>query len=200
VNGRRVPELVGLVVAGGESRRMRRDKGAIDYHGLPQAEHCHRLLAAQCDRVFVSVNPRQASRDPYRGLPLLVDSGAVAGPAAGLVAAWTAFPDAALLALAVDLPLVDASLLADLAGRRNPGKAATAYVHPDGVVEPLCTIWEPGLRRGLIEAARGGASPSLRGLLEAADVEILVPPEPDRIVSANTEARRREVLRALAQA
>jgi molybdenum cofactor guanylyltransferase len=189
---RAAPELVGLVLAGGESRRMRRDKGAIDYHGAPQAEHCHRLLTEFCTRVFISVNLGQSTHDPYCRLPLLIDAGSVAGPAAGLLAAWTAFPEAALLAFAVDLPLVDAALLSRIVERRNPDKAATVWVHPDGVVEPLCAIWEPALRPGLVEAAEAGTV-SLRRLLEAADVERLVPPEPERIVSVNTEERYREL-------
>lgn len=190
------PELVGLVLAGGQSRRMRRDKGALDYHGVAQAEYCHRLLAAHCPHVFVSVSPRQSARDPYRWLPLLVDSGAVAGPAAGLLAAWTTFPDAALLALAIDMPLVDAPLLDELVGGRNPVRAATVFVHSDHILEPLCAIWEPKLRSALNEAAAVG-SPSLRRLLEAADVERLKPRQPERIVSVNTEERYREVVRAL---
>lgn len=198
MTARRAPELTGLVLAGGESRRMERDKGSLDYHGLPQAAHCQRLLAGICARAFVSVNRRQSARDPYRGLPLIEDTGGVGGPAAGLLSAWAVFPDTALLALAVDLPLVDAALLERLVEKRNSDRAATAWVHPDGILEPLCAIWEPGMRSVLTEAAAAG-SPSLRRLLEAADVERLEPPEPGRIASVNTEEDYRAALCALAR-
>lgn len=193
---RQAPDLVGLVLAGGESRRMLKDKGTLVYHGLPQAEHCYRLLAAHCREVFVSIRPDQSTSEPYCRLPQLTDAGAVAGPAAGLLSAWQAFPDAALLAFAVDLPLVDAGLLADLVGSRNPDRSATAWVHPDGVLEPLCAIWEPRVRPRLVEAA-ATRSPSLRRVLEAVDVERLEPPAPQRIVSVNTEEDYRVVLDSL---
>lgn len=190
------PRLVGLVLAGGESRRMHRDKGTLDYHGMTQAEHCHQLLSRYCSQVAVSVNASQSERYPYNELPILVDSGTVAGPAAGLLSAWTIYPDSALLTLAVDLPLVDDLLLTQLVDNRNPECAATAWVHPDGVLEPLCAIWEPALRETLIGAVRTG-SPSVRRLLEAADVELLEPPDPRQIASVNSEDDYRQALTAL---
>jgi molybdopterin-guanine dinucleotide biosynthesis protein A len=190
------PVLVGLVLAGGQSRRMRQDKGTLDYHGVSQAEYCHALLSRFCAEVVVSVNVSQSEREPYRRLPLLVDSGSVAGPAAGLLSAWAVHPDAALLTLAVDLPLVDDVLLTSLVSHRNPARAATAWVHPDGVLEPLCAIWEPGLRDSLIAATHGG-SPSVRRLLELADVERLEPSDPRQIASVNNEDDYRQVLTAL---
>jgi molybdopterin-guanine dinucleotide biosynthesis protein A len=175
---------------------MHRDKGTLDYHGMPQAAYCHALLSRHCARVLVSVNPSQSEREPYHRLPLLVDSGSVAGPAAGLLSAWTAFRDAALLTLAVDLPLVDDALLTTLVSHRNPARAATAWVHPDGVLEPLCAIWEPALRKTLFAATHAG-SPSVRRLLEAAEVERLEPPDPRQIASVNSEEGYRQVLSAL---
>ena len=190
------PALIGLVLAGGESRRMRRDKGMLNYHGVTQTEYCYELLGRHCAQVFVSVNASQRERDPYKRLPLLVDSGSVAGPAAGLLAAWAAIPEAALLTLAVDLPLVDDDLLRQLVVGRNPERAATVWAHPDGVLEPLCAIWEPALRSQLIDAARTG-NPSVRRILEAADVERLEPHDPRKIVSVNSEEAYRQVLAAL---
>lgn len=166
---------------------MGQDKGTLDYHGLPQAEHCYRLLAAHCTRVFISVNCRQSRQQPYPGLPLLEDTGEVAGPAAGLLAAWAACPGAALLVLAVDLPLVDDALLASLFGHRDPDRPATLWVHPDGVLEPLCAIWEPIMHAALLEAAEAG-NPSLRRLLEGVDAMRLNPPDPQQITSINTKA------------
>jgi molybdopterin-guanine dinucleotide biosynthesis protein A len=191
-----LPELIGLVLAGGQSQRMRRDKGTLEYFGLPQAEHCYRLLTPHCARVFVSASPSQLGTDPYAKLPLIADAGNVRGPAAGLLAAWSSFPDAALLTLAVDLPLVDAVLLEQLVAGRNPEKAATAWTHPDGILEPVCAIWEPALHPGLAKAA-SDRSPSLRRLLQAADVERLEPRDPNQIVSVNTEAGYRAVVDSL---
>lgn len=159
------PRLYGLVLAGGDSRRMGRDKGTLVLHGVPQAERQWRLLDSVCERAFVSVNAAQASREPYRGLPLVIDEGERQGPITGLLTAANAHPDVAWLALAVDMPFVDEALLRELITARDPSREATAFQH-DGMIEPLCAIWEPSslalLRRELCE---GRASP--RRFLEA---------------------------------
>lgn len=176
---------IGLVLAGGLSRRMGRDKGALEYAGEPQVLRASRLLGRFCPRVLVSIRPEQARSRCYRGLARVEDEGRLAGPAAGLLAAWRREPAAALLALAVDLPLVDAALVAALVAARDPARLATAFRHPDGTIEPLCAIWEPAARAELCRRAEH-ASPSLRRLLEDTGVGLLQAAEPERLRSVNT--------------
>ena len=177
------PELTGLVLAGGLSRRMRTDKGSLDLHGRSQAEHCLSLIAPFCVQSFVSIRAEQSRAEPYSKLATLADDAAFSGPAAGLLTAWSRFPRSALLVLAVDLVAVTRATLAMLVAHRDAERAATAFCHPDGTIEPLCTIWEPRLRQSLVAAGEG---PSLRRILEGADIALLRPERPDEIVSANT--------------
>ncbi len=177
--------LRGLVLAGGESRRMRRDKGAIDYHGVPQAQWSHDLLAPFCSGVLVSVREAQRSQAPYRDLPLIVDRETGQGPAAGLLAAWGLYPEAAWLILAADMPHVSSEVLRTLVAGRDPGRLATAFRHGDGTLEPLCAVWEPMAARALAGAVAAGRS-SLRRLLEASDVRVLEAPPGPVLVSVNS--------------
>ncbi|HLF09607.1 MAG TPA: NTP transferase domain-containing protein, partial [Gammaproteobacteria bacterium] len=172
------PALWGLVLAGGDSRRMGRDKGQLPYRGEPQARRALQLLNIVCARAFVSVRSDQAQLEPYALLPLIVDDGELRGPAAGLLAAWAQWPSAAWLTLATDLPLVGPALLGELIQQRAPEALATAFRHPDGTPEPLCTIWEPAARARLLGRARTGDH-SLRRLLEDSAVELLDAREPD---------------------
>jgi molybdopterin-guanine dinucleotide biosynthesis protein A len=81
------PVLFGLVLAGGASTRMQRDKAALLYHGKPQLQWTYDLLTEVCERVFVSVRANQA-QDPLRaGLPQIIDRLEGKGPIAGIVAA-----------------------------------------------------------------------------------------------------------------
>jgi molybdopterin-guanine dinucleotide biosynthesis protein A len=182
----RVPPLHGLVLAGGRGTRLGREKGALDYHGEPQARWAHALLESVCGRAFASVRADQAGVEPYAGLPLIVDTQAGAGPAAGLLAAFAAEPEAAWLLLAADLPLVDRPTLERLVAARDVAAVATGYRHRDGTAEPLCAIYEPGARAAL--AAQRPGRLSLRRVLEAGPSRLLDPLDGARLTSVNTAA------------
>ena len=57
--------LYGLVLAGGRSSRMQRDKATLAYHGRTQLEWAMDLIAPFVERAFVSLRPDQKS-DPAR--------------------------------------------------------------------------------------------------------------------------------------
>ena len=137
--------LYGLLLAGGRSTRMGRDKAALAYNGRSQLEAAWALLEPRVARCFVSVRPDQAN-DPLRARhPQIVDGREGAGPAAGLRAAQHAHPQAAWLVLACDLPLLAGATLDHLIAARDPERLATAFrsAH-DGLPEPLCALYEPG--------------------------------------------------------
>jgi molybdopterin-guanine dinucleotide biosynthesis protein A len=136
--------LNGLVLAGGKSTRMQRDKAALDYHGKPQVMHAFDLLASHCSKAFVSSRPEQDEDDTIGQLPRIHDRFLGMGPMGGILSAMHEHPDAAWLILACDLPFVDNPLLAHLLKHRNPMRPASAYNSTnDGFPEPLCAIYEP---------------------------------------------------------
>ena len=84
---RPLPPLYGLVLAGGASKRMQRDKATLEYHGRPQLAWAFEFLSSRCERTFVSVRPDQVA-DPLRArYPQVVDSLRDIGPIAGIAAA-----------------------------------------------------------------------------------------------------------------
>jgi molybdopterin-guanine dinucleotide biosynthesis protein A len=179
--------LVGLVLAGGKSTRMGTDKARLVYAGNPQIKRAHRALAEVCARVLVSVRPDQAEDELYKPFELVVDRGAARGPAAGLLAAWRQAPGTALLVLAVDLPLVDAAVLGRLIAARDRQAPATAFVHADGTVEPLCTIWEPAAHQ-IVRARAQKSHLSLRTVLEEAATRRVPLKDSACLESVNTPA------------
>jgi len=85
----------GLVLAGGTSSRMRRDKAALLYRGRTQLDRAIELAARHVDRVFVSVRAAQTA-DPARArYPLIADSVPGQGPIVGIRSALSADPVAA---------------------------------------------------------------------------------------------------------
>lgn len=179
------PSLTGLVLAGGQSARMGRDKALLVAGGEPLLARAARVLGGVCGRVLVAVRAEQAELPEYAGFELVVDDRRDAGPAAGLLAAWRAAPGSALLVLAVDMPLVDAPLLGLLVDARDPALLATAFEHADGTLEPLCAIWEPAADRRLRTRARNSRF-SLRKVLESSPIRRVKPPDPACLQSVNT--------------
>jgi molybdenum cofactor guanylyltransferase len=149
--------LYGLVLAGGSSSRMHRDKAALKYQGTNQLDRAFELAARHVARAFVSVRADQAL-DPARAhRPMIVDSIAGEGPIIGIRSALAAFPQVAWLVLACDLPFLSDAALEQLLRERDPTRFATAYVSAhDGLPEPLCAIWEPSAAAALAEYQAGG--------------------------------------------
>lgn len=182
------PELLGLVLAGGESRRMGEDKGALDYRGRPLVRRAWELLESLCARAYVSVRAEQTALPAYAGLPSIVDDGGDArGPVMGLLAAWAAHPEAAWLVLAADMPRVDAAVLRALIDARDPARAATVYVHADGALEPLCAIFEPAAQHAIAKRVATGDR-SLSAYLGDARPRTLPGPGGGKLASVNTRA------------
>jgi molybdopterin-guanine dinucleotide biosynthesis protein A len=152
-----VAPIYGLVLAGGASKRMQRDKAALKYLGKTQLERAFELASRHVEKVFVSVRADQTS-DPTRApRPMIVDKGEGEGPIVGIRSALAAYPEAAWLVLACDLPFLSDAAIEGLLRRRDPSVLATAYKSAhDGLPEPLCAIWEPAAAGVLAEYQAGG--------------------------------------------
>jgi molybdopterin-guanine dinucleotide biosynthesis protein A len=183
-----LPPLYGLVLAGGRSRRMGRDKAALAYQGgVPHVRRTAALLSETCGRVFVSCRADQAADPLLDGLEQIPDAFAVGGPLNGILSAQAAHPGAAFLVAACDLPFLSSEALRALAAARDPAAPATAYENParDGAIEPLCAIYEPGLAdaaRTLMAAGLTCPTKILNGL----DTRRLAPADALFLANANT--------------
>ena len=153
--------IYGLILAGGTSSRMLRDKAALKYQGRHQLARAFDLASRHLPKVFVSVRAGQ-SADPLRAAyPLIVDSVAGEGPIVGIRSALAAHPDVAWLVLACDLPYLSDAALERLLRERDANQFATAYRSShDDLPEPLCAIWEPSAGAVLADyQASGGHCP-----------------------------------------
>lgn len=160
--------LFGLVLAGGASTRMQRDKAAIEYHGQSQLHWTFRLLSHVCAATFVSVRPDQREEPTRAGLPQIVDRLPGIGPIAGISAALQAHPKAAWLVVACDLPFLNEQTLRHLIDHRDPHKLATAYRSShDSLPEPLCAIWEPAAREPVLAYLAAGKQCPRKFLINA---------------------------------
>jgi molybdopterin-guanine dinucleotide biosynthesis protein A len=136
--------LKALILAGGKSTRMGKDKGAINYHGDFQTVNLHNRLSQFVDEVYISARKDQLDLDHLSGMKTITDVYPSAGPIAGILSAMNKDSNAAWLVVAVDLPYLDHETIEQLISNRNHLKMASCFENPvKKWPEPLCTIWEP---------------------------------------------------------
>jgi molybdenum cofactor guanylyltransferase len=111
--------LLGVVLAGGKSRRMGQDKAQLMWRGRFLIDHAiARFREAGVTNVAVS-----GDRPAYGGIGDLHPG---EGPLAGLLTIASAHPSRRLLIVPVDMPRFPASLIAQLA-TREPDAAALHF-------------------------------------------------------------------------
>jgi len=192
----RVPELNGLVLAGGRSSRMQKDKGSLHYHGKSQREHLHQLLTGFCKEVYISTNREQAAA-PGEHLSAIEDSFLGLGPLGGILSALQREPDKAWLTVACDLPYLSEHTIHYLVQHRNPSKMATAFLDPEGKFpEPLITIWEPKSYPLLLQFLCQGYSCPRKVLINS-DVALLQAPDVRDLRNVNYPEESRAAMQEL---
>ncbi len=158
-------DLIGVVLCGGRSRRMGRDKGLIERDGMSWAMRMGRKLAPLGLPVVYSI--RAGQEDAYSAvLPeacLVADALELAGPMNGLFTVHRRFVDRDLLLLACDMQDMDEETIGDLMeAYRKGGKEFYAYYDGE-YAQPFCAIYT---RLGLEKAFGGlGEERSLRSVI-----------------------------------
>jgi molybdopterin-guanine dinucleotide biosynthesis protein A len=191
-----LPPLHGLVLAGGLSTRMQRDKGLLHYYGQPQREYAASLLARYCHQVYLSCRPDQVP-EPESQFPLLPDTFMGLGPKGGILSALRHQPDAAWLVVACDLPLLDDATLHFLVTHRDPSRVATAFLDAEGKFpEPLVTIYEPRSYPVLLQMLGLGYSCPRKTLINH-DVALLRAPNAKALTNVNDPGEYEKIVREL---
>lgn len=135
-----LPELNGLVLAGGRSIRMGFDKSEIQYYDVPQKIHMASLINGFCKQTFIS----QRDEDIDLPFPVIADSFMGLGPFGGLLSAFRKDPNKAILSMPCDTPLINKETIKKLVENRDASKVATCFYNESTAFpEPLITIWEP---------------------------------------------------------
>ena len=165
----KIAPVQGVVLAGGKSSRMGKDKTELNYHGKSQLEHTVKLLEDNLLSTFVSV----ATNQQLENFKIIQDKFVDLGSFGAICSAFQHNPNKAWLVLATDLPFVTNNLIQLLLQKRNPKKIATAIKGKSKqFVEPLIAIYEPKAYPVLLSyLAQGYSCP--RKVLINSDVEIV---------------------------
>lgn len=150
--------IVGLLLAGGQSRRMGGgDKALRLLAGRPLLDHVIARVRPQVDALVLNANG-DPSRFARYGLPVVADSIAdFAGPLAGILAGldWAVAnrPDCEfVVSVATDAPFLPADLVARLVAGMTTEGAELACAASNGQAHPVIGLWPVHLREDLRHA------------------------------------------------
>ena len=190
------PQLKALLLTGGKSSRMGKDKAYLEYVGKPQLNRAYDLLKKKVSDVRVSCK----SKEDYPGFDenvYLEDRFDGFGPLGGILTAISEDAQSAWLVMAVDLPFVDDSVLDHLLENRNPFKTATAFKSNfKEFPEPLFTIYEPQARHNIFKFLGLGYSCPRKVLINST-VEELEQQNPRWLDNGNTPEEYEEICKVL---
>ena len=150
-----------MILAGGKSRRMGRDKLPLMVDEKPLLDSVHLALASRCDEILVVGEGGYAPAGARR-VPDLRPG--CQGPLAGIEAGLLAARHRAVFVAAGDMPFLTGDLAGYLLGLLSDDVSA---VVPDsgGWLHPLCAAYGREIRP-MVSAALDRGIRSVRGLLE----------------------------------
>lgn len=155
--------LSAVLLAGGQSRRMGRDKAFLEIDGEALWQRQLAKLEAVADEIFVSVH--DVSSPIKTAHRTVFDPPGAHGPLAGLAGALRASAHPHLVVLAVDLPAMTPAFLCSLAARTAPGRGVVPLA--DGFFQGTAAIY-PREILPLVENALQGEDLSFQNLLRQA--------------------------------
>ncbi len=145
----------GVVLAGGRSSRMGRDKAMTPFRGEPLIS---RPLAALRDAgaVEVAVVGGDPATIPGLGVELVPDGHPGSGPLGGLLTALARSRFDLVVILACDLPLLRADAVRDLVHELDKSTASAVVPVVEGRLQPLTAAYRRGIEPRLREIFASG--------------------------------------------
>jgi len=159
------PPLTGLLLAGGQARRLGGDKAGVELGGRSLLERSAEVARSCCDEVLLLDGERELSVPGLRRIP---DLPGIDGPLGGLGAGLAAAAHSWCLLLACDQPFVSTAVVAGLLERvatDSPPPVSVVLRDAHGI-QPFCALYHRDLLPELERRAAAGEC-SLRGLLSS---------------------------------
>lgn len=130
-----IDDCTAIIMAGGDSRRMGRDKATLPFADRTLIESVIATMQPLFPAIIVSVRqPR-----PEIGWPQVCDMQADGGPLVGLVTALGSIATPWAFVVACDMPFVSPALVELLAEHRTQRQAVVPVVH--GQLQPLAAFY-----------------------------------------------------------
>ncbi len=143
------PTVTGIILAGGASRRMGRNKALISLAGQPLVSRVVEALQPLTSEILLVTNDPAAYR--FLNLPMVPDEEPGQGPLMGLYSGLRAAPGDLALAIAVDMPFLSPDILGLLLSLASDVDVVIPRAF--GRLHPLCAVYRRATCLPAIETA-----------------------------------------------
>ncbi len=164
--------MTGIVLAGGESRRMGADKAFLPFAGKPLVARVLDAVRRACGTVILVVHSPDGFAD--LGAVVVTDALEERGPLTGIYSGLLRSEDEYNFVAACDMPFLLPQLISHLESV-SPGHDITVP-RVRGMLEPLHAVYRRSLLPTIEERLRSGRK-DVRGLLDGARVRIVTEEE-----------------------
>jgi molybdopterin-guanine dinucleotide biosynthesis protein A len=185
-----------IILAGGSSSRMGRDKASLPFGAETMLERVVRLVRGEADLVIVAGRAGQAVPD---GVTLVVDEEEGRGPLPALVRALGLVETSLTLVLACDMPLIEPAVLGKLITLIDGVDAVVPST--DGHMMTTCAVLRTDPAREAAARSIADDERSLRAFLRRLEPRVApendfreVDPDLRSFVACNTPADYRQAL------
>lgn len=148
--------MAGIILAGGMSRRLKRNKALLPYGRKVLIEGIRDVLAGLFTEVLVVTNTPAVYH--FLDVPAVEDRIKGKGPLGGIHAGLSACRAPCAFVVACDMPFVNPDLVRYMAGLRERGEAPPAVVVPfvAGEYEPMHALYDRQCLPFIEQRLRGG--------------------------------------------
>ncbi|MBC7828138.1 MAG: molybdenum cofactor guanylyltransferase [Chitinophagaceae bacterium] len=148
--------IAGIVLCGGESKRMGSDKGLLERDGKKWVQLVADKLGFLNIPVIISINEHQLElySELFPVNQLIIDDIDVRGPLRGLLSAFQKYPEQDFLLMACDLVDMDEITLRNLLDHYTSKKEFDFFVYHEDHAEPFCAIYTARGLKPVLEKAR----------------------------------------------
>lgn len=160
-------KITGIVLSGGKSSRMGREKGLCTLNGKPLIEYAVEVLLEVCDKVIISANSDDYE---YLELPVVKDIVIGVGPIGGLVSALQFSKTEDNFVLSCDMPFVSKELVRYILSESKEYQAIIPI--NNGFTEPLCAYYRKDVAK-IFEIAINQGVYKIQKVIRGADVNFL---------------------------
>ncbi|MFZ5645185.1 MAG: molybdenum cofactor guanylyltransferase [Bacillota bacterium] len=145
-------DISGIILAGGKSRRMGKNKAILEIGGVAMIERVAGVLSQVCSEIIIAGENSDVEQLGYLTVPdIFPGCGPLCGLHAGLLAAQNRY----CFAAACDIPFLDAGLMKKIIGEIEEGYGAI-MLRAGQFFEPLFSVYSKDYARAAEECIKKG--------------------------------------------